>query len=453
MIKSLIILPYLQICFLLVLITQNFACKSRNTPSELTFTASRGDFVISVDAEGVLEAKKAHNIVTPNLRRARPQIAWLPTEGLRVKKGDIVVELEAGEIERDYISAIDEVEIAKADAKQEEAELTLQRLLLESQLKETEASLAASRLHLSKMEFEPPRIQEIRRLEISIDELELQKIIKKLVSIEKIQNEERARLQLKIKQAENKLKQSRHYLGQLQLTAPVDGFIEYARSWFTHEKVEVGGQLWQGMPIIKIPDLSIMQVKLQVSETEGQKLKQGQESVISVPYLGDLQLTGKVSKVAKVAKPIKRGSKIKKVEVMVEIDSTNADLVPGLTAECHIIIDKMKDVLTLPQECIFEKDSVRVVYVLGNSFYTPYPVIIEKYGNDFVAFHSNLTGGEKCALREPNSSRIKWPNNLKAPTLPAKADTSQKSTPADSLTKGKDYSHSQTKSSLKIDKS
>jgi phosphotransferase system IIA component len=406
-------------------------------PPEVTFTAARTDFVITVDAQGVLEAKKAHNIMTPQLARARPTLAWLPPEGTYVKKGDIVVELEAAEIERGYIIAMDELEIEKADEQKVEAELTLQRVLLESQQKDTEASLAASRLQLNKMVFEPARIQEIRRLEISRDELELQRIDKKLASTRNIANEERKRLQLKVNQAESKVTQCEQYLNQLQLKAPVDGFVEYAQSWFTDEKVEVGGQLYPNMPILMIPDLAVMQVNIQLAETDAHMLTKGQKTAITVPSLDNLELNGEVSKVAKVAKPVKRDSKVKKVEVIVEVDSTQVELVPGLTANCRIIVEELNDVITIPRECVFEKDSIKVVYVLQGERYTPFVITIEKYSEDFVAIAGDLQGGERCALKEPHDSIIAWPERFELQRDLEPVDTVRAAQPADSLTNGR----------------
>ncbi|MFQ5638525.1 MAG: efflux RND transporter periplasmic adaptor subunit [bacterium] len=414
---------------------------SGNDKTRLTFTAKRGELIISVEALGVLEAKHAHTVVTPRLNWAMSKVAWLPPEGSWVKKGDVIVELEAGEVERKYLNALNEVDIAKADAEKGGAEMAMQHVLLESQLQNTEASLSASQLQLSRMAFESPKTQEIRKLRIAQDEVELEKIRRKLDASEKISKEERTRLHLKVRQAESKLKQARHMLSQLQLKAPADGFIEYARHW-SGDKITVGTQLWPNMPIVKIPELSVMQVKLQVGETDAQKLKKSQRAVITIPSMRDLRLSGKVRKVDRIAKPIRKNrkpTKIKRVEVVVEIDSTDAELAPGLTAECRIIVDKIEDVVTLPHECVFDRDSVKVVYVLADDFYIPYPVSVEKPGDDFLALISDLKGGERCALREPGPSRVKWPKILKAPRKLTKPDTLL-SQPIDSLTKKERFS-------------
>ncbi len=83
--------------------------------SKITFTTARSDFVITVEGEGELEAQRSHVLVVPMLR-AQPTIAYLAPEGSSVKKGEVAVRLEAEAIEKEYLNALDEVEIAKAEA-------------------------------------------------------------------------------------------------------------------------------------------------------------------------------------------------------------------------------------------------------------------------------------------------------------------------------------------------
>ena len=143
----------------LAILMSHWSCTSTKTQTpELTFAAQRGEFVIRLDAQGVTEAKKAHTVVAPQLNWISTQVAWLPPEGKYVKKGDIVADLEASQIENKYLNARSEVEIAKADAEKGMAELALEYANLQSQAKNTQASLNASRLQLDRMEFESVQV-------------------------------------------------------------------------------------------------------------------------------------------------------------------------------------------------------------------------------------------------------------------------------------------------------
>ena len=228
---------------------------------------------------------------------------------------------------------------------------------------------------------------------------------------------------MKIKQAENKVSRSKLKLDKLIPKAPFEGMIVHEINWRNGQKVQEGDEVYPGMPVVKLPDLAVMQAKLQIGETDAQKVKEGQKAKIAVPSIGSGQLAGKLTKVAKIAKPIKRGSKIKKVEVIVELDSTFNGLVPGLTARGFITTGEIDSAVVVPQECLFEKDSVKIVYVYNSGDYDAHAVAISDQSENFYVILSDLLGGEKLALREPPSSRINFPDSLIAPELPKKEET------------------------------
>ena len=401
-----------------------FVIDHTSEASELLYIAQKGDFTITVESEGLLEAKNSIDISTPQIRWTVPTINWLIPEGSRVKKGDLVVDLEAGEIERRYLNAVDELAIAKADAEKGKAELKMERESLQSQLLETEASLQASKLQLSKLEFEPWRTQEITRLKIASDSLDADRIRQKLVTLKQIQTEERAKLQLKIQQAERKVTVSKHNLNQLQLTSPADGIVEYAVNRRTGEKIKIGESPYPRMPLVKIPDLTIMQAKLKINETDAKKIQVGQTAEIRIPSI-QKTVTGKVDKVDKMAKPIKRGSKIKKVEVAVTVDSSDVVMASGLTVRCKIFTKTIPNVTPLPYECVFDKDSMKVIYTSNGSNYSAKAISVVAHGDDFLAVLADIEDGQACALREPNTSNVHWPDTLTAPVIETRADTNK----------------------------
>lgn len=59
-------------------------------------------------------------------------------------------------------------------------------------------------------------------------------------------------------------------------------------------------------------------------------------------------------------------------------------------------MEKMEDVVTLPLECIFDKDRGKVFCVYEKPFFKSYPVTI---GTDFAAIRGALKGG-RSLIRE-----------------------------------------------------
>ncbi len=388
----------------------------------VTFRIERTTYRVLVSGEGELEAKNAQVLQTPMVWPA-PTVSYLIEEGSTVIKGDVIAEFTQTQIENEYLNAQDEVEAARADSIKTEAELSLQLLMYESQFLSANAAAEAAKLQLARIEFEAPRTQEIKRLEIAQFELEAERARKNLSSLQTIQTEERTNAALRIKQAQNKVNRAQEQLAQLTLRAPYDGIVVYGINPITDEKVQEGTTLYPRMPVAKIPDLSVMQVKMQISEIDAQKLANGMPSRITIPSLDNLHFTGKVTRVDRVAKPISRGSKVKKVEVIVELDSTLHALRPGITATVDVIVREIPNMMPLPFETVFERDSVRLVYVKNSDSFDPQPVASLYQDEDFMLVYGNVQEGQELALTEPPKSRVNWPDTLMPISVPAEADT------------------------------
>lgn len=398
-----------NIIIFLCLIMVGFYCGSSKSNKKLTVIVNDQNFSITVDEEGILEATNNTSISPPQTLSSYVEISYIIPEGSEIKEGDIVATLKDSRLETEYENAKNELEIAKAELKKKETQLIDERSKLESQLKINETSVAAKKLQLVGLEFVAPTKQEIEKLQVQKYEMEAEKLKRKLSALENIQKEELKYMEMKIVQAQSKFDRYKLMKEQMTLKSTANGIVTYAINRRTRKKVQLGDMVYRRYPIIKIPDLSKMQVRMQVNETDVQKLKEGQNAVIKVSSLGDFELSGKVSTVDKVAKPVLinyRKSRVKKVDVVVEIDSTEIELVPGLTAECSVLIEEYQNALVVPRECVFEKDSIKMVYMSTGEKFLEKPVELSYQSNDFVIIKEGIKTGAELALLKPGSSLL-----------------------------------------------
>lgn len=385
----------------------SFGCNSpESIDAYLTAQVERRPYTSSVVVDGELEAKVARTITVPRVRMSQPPlVGFLAEEGHTVKKDEIIAVFESESLLLEYRLAIDELAIAQADAEQKTADMKLQRLLLEADMRRMVAAASTARLQLPKLEFAAPRMRQIEQLEMEKAEIEADKIRKKLEFLADIEIEETTHLKLKIQQARTKLEHAEETLNQLVLKAPVDGLIVRTRHWSTGNKIQEGDNVYPGMPVAKLPDMSIMQVKVMVGETESKRIKIDQKARVTIPSL-NLDLPGHVTQVANVAKPIKRNSQVKRVDVVIEIDSTYTGLVPGLSASVQILAEEENDRLVIPVDGIFEQDSLKVVYLRDGGKFIPRPVLIDRQSADFAIINEGVIEGDHIALRKPSPALI-----------------------------------------------
>ena len=78
---------------------------------------------------------------------------------------------------------------------------------------------------------------------------------------------------------------------------------------------------------------------------------------------------------------------------------------PGLLADVEIIVDEMKNALSLPMQAIFEKDGKPVVYVKKGSAFEPRFIQPLKRSESTMVISSGVTSGEIVALADPTGKK------------------------------------------------
>ena len=364
------------------------------------------DYLNKVNATGVLEAIKNYSINCPGLRTDATVVYLIP-EGTAVEKGDTICILEATEIENAYKEALRNLDNTRADYNITMADLNLQYIMLESQVKTIEAQTTISKLDSTQMDFVSEYSRQIIKLEIEKAEIEKEKIESKLHFLKRINEFELKKMEAKIKQEENKVAIEKEKLDKLVLKSDVPGMVVYERLWTSDAKIREGDIVWWQMPIAKIPDMSEMQVKLIVNDTKYKQIEKGQSVHIRVDAFPEILLTGKVIKKTPMGKPIKKGSKIKEFEIYCKIDTLDMKLQPGLSVTCDVIVESIPDTLVLPMCAIFEKDSIKIVYIQEEGLFCPKPVQIAKNNASYAIITDGLSEKEIIALSEPPDAWIK----------------------------------------------
>lgn len=384
----------------------NTACGSKQSLDDYVMaTVASRTYTATVSLDGELDAKVSRVLVVPRVR-VQPTLSYLANEGTTVEKDSIVAVFESNELVTEYRNAVDESAIARADLEGKKADMRLQRLVLESEVQRVEATAATARLQLPKLAFAAVRAREVEELEMKKSEIEALKLHKKLVSLDSIEREEMTHLDLKIKLAEAKLSSAEATITDLSLRAPTNGFVVHMTNWNTGQKIKEGESLYPGWPVAKIPDLSVMQVNVQASETDAKRLKAGQRAEVTIPSLNNLKLPGHITNVAGMAKPISRDSQVKRVDVVVEIDSLTVPLTPGLSATCRIVVEEQGQALVVPLDSIFEQDSLKVVYVKDGNHFVRRNVTLAQQGLDFAVISTGVKENDELALRQPNPELV-----------------------------------------------
>jgi RND family efflux transporter MFP subunit len=207
------------------------------------------------------------------------------------------------------------------------------------------------------------------------------------------------------KTAELEKKQLERLRAQLEkcvVKAPQDGIVIYAKRYYWDDASEIrpGATLNFQQPIVVLPDLNRMQVKMRVHESVVKRVKPGQSATLQVEALGGQVLHGKVVSVATQAQAQGWRSTVKEYETVISVDDLPADagLRPGMSAEVKVLLKTIPGALAVPVSAVTEFDGKQVAYVQTPAGIERREVKVGDTNDQLVQVVEGLEDGERVAL-------------------------------------------------------
>lgn len=368
-----------------------------------TYTVHRDDFVIDIPARGELNAASQVIVNVPESVFGNIRITKLAEDGSMVEEGGFLAQFDTSEAAQRVIDRQGDLDNTNADIAGTKAGIESNMKQLESALKTQEYTYAQSKLRFEMMKYEAEAKRRDEELNFKKQELELQGAQEKIDLQKIIDERDIAKAEVRVRQAEVRFYEATDQLNALTLKAPKAGLVvlQEVFNFSTHssEKVKVGDQPPRGMPIVSIPNLSVILMKTKVNEVDVSRVQVGQKVVITLDALPGSIFYGAVTYVATLAHR-DEGSEVKVFDVEVTIGDRDVLLKPGMTAQCTIITGRISDQLFIPLDCVFEKEDTTVVYIKDRGF-NQRSVKVGKKNSDYAIVEDGLKEGEKVALRDP----------------------------------------------------
>ncbi len=155
----------------------------------------------------------------------------------------------------------------------------------------------------------------------------------------------------RIEEAKASFKSAQERIKKSVILSPIDGVVS-SLNVEEGEVAIVGTMNNPGTVLMTVADLSVMEVEVEVDETDIIKVKVGQEAEVSVDAFPDLKIKGKVSEVGSSA--IQKNSlqqstdKAKTFKTVITLINPPKNIKPGLSASADIIINRAKNALSVP---------------------------------------------------------------------------------------------------------
>ena len=400
--KKFIKLSKIGLCLLLAVFL--FACKDKNTNQIPTRKVVKGTFFIDLHEEGELEAVNAISISSPsiNYRFAfNMKITYIVKDGAEVNAGDTLIIFDPSDVNKAIMDAQSKLEISGAELEKMIAQQESDLDELRSNYEVTRISHEISKINFDRAEYDSEMARKQIQLNLEKAEIALQQAKEQIDNRIKINTEEIKQKKLTISQDQKMLNDANDALRQLTVVTPSPGIAIIARNWSSGNKFQVGEQVWTGMPLITLPDLSLLKANVKINEVDIAKITKGLEVEIKPDAFSEKKFTGVVKEVANLAVNKQGSTKIKVFPVSVYLNETDKNLLPGLTVSCRIIIDKLDDVLYVPIDAINTEVGINFVYKKTGTGFKKVEVETGRSNSDYTIIVNGLDEGDEVALTDP----------------------------------------------------
>jgi len=341
-----------------VVLLASFASRDDSVPVTAA-TVSRSTIRSVISTNGKVEPVQnfeAHAPLGTNVERV------LVREGDHVKKGQLLVELDAASARSQAAQAAEQLRAAEADINALAHGGTQEEVLtVRAQLVKAEADYDAARSNLESLK----RLQqsgaaspgEVRAAQDQLDATAAEVKMLQSKQKERYSSPEIARVQAQQAEAQSAFSAAQDVLKQLVIRAPFDGVV-YALP------VKPGSYANAGDLVLQEADLSKVLVRAFVDEPDVARLAAGEKIEVTWDAMPGRTWNGTVSAVPAAVKL--HGTR-NVGETTCIVANGDFKLLPNINVGVTIVSAEHENALTVPREALRQDDSVPYVYEIVNN--------------------------------------------------------------------------------------
>ena len=271
-------------------------------------------------------------------------ISFMAKEGRKVKAGTPILKFDPQELMtqlRDKRNALNEKQ-----KQLEKQEIVSREVIAELKLKQQEAVADLDKARLKAdipMELLANRDYKENKLILKQAELTLLLRNEELQKEQRVQDTEITILNREIAVLDGEVAQFQGSVDSMTVKAAGEGVVIHTVDR-RNNKHEVGDNVWMGKRVMELPDLSQLQVHLEVPERESARIAVGQSVKFVVDAAPDDQFYGKIIELASVIHTKSRNQPARVFDATVSMQSPDLSIMrPGMSVSAEIYMENEAD--------------------------------------------------------------------------------------------------------------
>lgn len=370
--------------------------------AETTRVVTRGSLHERLLLTGEIDAADAIELSGPRTDDWNLSLRWLAEDGAQVQAGDPIVGFDAAPT----LDKIRELELSVVEADNAIGE---QQAKSQVAVADKVFEVEKQRIAVAKAELDagvPASLLSRREAHNFALALARAQVALTTASSDAEAARTGATLEAELKRialdkAERGLAAAKKQLEGLELKAPRAGIFLVAEHPWEGRKVRSGDNVWPGLTVAKLPDLTQLVVRARLDDVDDGRVQPGQSVRCFVDAWPDVALPGHITTVGSVAQEVANQSTRRYFNVQVTLDGeAPGTLRPGLSVRVEVDTRVHDDVLLVPRDAIvFEGAAAHARLADGAQV----ELAIEACDATSCAIASGLDEGAVLASREDDA--------------------------------------------------
>ena len=387
-----------------------------SVPNATTVDVTQGEFVDYIQIRGDIRPAKSIVLAAPLQSGGDLQIVKLVKNAAVVKKGDVVVEFDATQLQQRLAERQSDLKAAEREIEQLQAQQKINAEEQKTALMKAQYDVDRAKLDLGKRDLISKIEYEEAKLALGDAEQRQKEVQAKQHSTQAAADADLVGKRRKRDKAQFDVDRSLASIEALRLRAPADGTVNILENPRTGGMFGGGGvefregdRAWAGASILELPDLSSIHLEARLDESDRGRLKIDQQALVKIEAVPGKDFVARVDLISVLARvDFSSGwPPVRNFDLGLVLSDPDPRIRPGMTATARIAADRMPNATLVPAEAIFQKDGRPVVYGLRGSKFDEQPVEIVRRGREQAAVSAGVRAGDKLAVRRPDADLIR----------------------------------------------
>lgn len=393
-------------------------------------------FVHEIVDRGSVDSEGSPEVMVEVESAGELKIKFIAPEGTSVQKGDVLVELNTATLLENVTKQQLEVNksqaaLVKAQSDLTTAELTLKeyedgkfpesrqtilnkmftaeealrtaeenkrfnvRLLQRGYTTETEVEQNETAIRKAKLDYDAA----VNELAV-LDRYTFEKTVVQYKSSIETAKAEQKSAEENLRLDQERLEHLQKQLDLCTIRSPEAGQVVYFVDRWDDTVLKEGASVYSRQKLIKLPDVSKMQVKGVVNEANIRLVKPGQPATIRLEAFPDRIFQGSVDKVNEYPEPAwgSNNSMTKEYGTSIKIVDPPTEIKPGLTAKITITVRVIEDAVIIPIQSVFEHGGKTYALSYDDGVWDKIEVKTGPTNEKVVVIEEGLKQGQKVVL-------------------------------------------------------